>query len=77
MLYFTSCDYFVTANFYLLIPSPFSPIPPTHLPYGNHQSILCICESVSILFESLSLEPILNCGRLASLDVYVHYACVV
>ena len=33
----------------LIIPSPFSPIPPTLLPLGNHQNVLCVYESVSVL----------------------------
>ena len=44
---------FATANFYFLIPSPFSPIFDP-LPSGNHQLILCIYEFVSVLLVHLS-----------------------
>ena len=48
MLYFTSlwlsCDY----QWVLLNLFTFPPSPPTLLPSGNHQSVLCICESVSV-----------------------------
>lgn len=38
---------------HLLIPSSiFLPLS-THLPSGNHQSVLCICQSVSVLFVPL------------------------
>ena len=43
-------DYSLTTNLYFLIPSPFSPILPTPFPCGNHQNILCLCDSVSVLF---------------------------
>ena len=51
MLYFPPHDYFVTTtNLYILVPSPFSPIPPTTLPSGNDHNVLCIYKSVSVLF---------------------------
>ena len=37
-----SRDYSVTTNLYFSIPSPFLPIPPTPLPHGNCQNVLCI-----------------------------------
>ena len=38
---------------YFLIPLPLSPSLPTPLSSGNHQSALCVCESVSVLFLCL------------------------
>ena len=47
MLHLRPRDCFVTAKLNFLIPSPFSPSPPTLLSSGNHQSVLCIYESIS------------------------------
>ena len=55
VLFFTSHDCFVTMNLHFSTPSLFSPSSPTPLPPGNHQSVLCICESVSVLFVSIVL----------------------
>ena len=52
ILYFTSLC-FVIINLYFLICSLFPAISQTPLPPGNHQSDLCIYESVSILFIHL------------------------
>ena len=49
-------DSSVTTSLYVQILSPFSPIlstPPPPPRSGNHQSLLCIYESVSILFVHL------------------------
>ena len=46
-------DYFVTTHLYFSIPSPFSPSPPNSLPSGNHQSVLCVLKSASVLFVHL------------------------
>ena len=49
MLYFTSCDYFVPANFYVLIYSPFAPSPPFPFPYGNYRFVFCIYNCFYVL----------------------------
>ena len=58
LLYFLCCnlpphDYSVTTNVYFLIPSVFPAIPLTPVPCGNHQNILCVYDSVSVLFVCL------------------------
>ena len=52
MLYFTFHDYSVSTNVYFLIPAPFLHRP-TPLPSGNHQNILRIYDSVSVMLAHL------------------------
>ena len=58
-------DYSGTANLYFSILLPFSGRPPNLLPSGNHQFLLCICESASAsslhLFCSLDSTCKWNC----------------
>ena len=54
MLYFLpKSDYSVTNNLYFSIPSPFFSHPSNTLPSGNHQNVLCIYDSVSVLLVHL------------------------
>ena len=46
-------DCSVTTYLCFLIPSPFSPIPPTHRPSGNHQNVLYIYDYVFLLLVCL------------------------
>ena len=50
MLYITSLwlTCFITRSLYLSISLTYFIHPPTSLPYGNHQFVLCIYESVLI-----------------------------
>ena len=58
---YTPC-YSGTTNLYFLIPSPFSPITLTLFPSGNHQNLLCIYDSLSVLLVCLFwfLDSIVN-----------------
>ena len=42
--------YFITGNVYLLMPFTDFTHPPTPLSSGNHQFVLCIYESVCVLY---------------------------
>ena len=53
MLYFTPLYLFCNYQFVLLNPFAFSPSPTTFLSSSSHQSVLCIYESVSVLFACL------------------------
>ena len=53
VLYLHPRDYSVTTNLYFSIPSPFSPSSTCPLPSDIHQSVLCIYESVFVLFVHL------------------------
>ena len=46
------CDYSATYLYFLTL-LPFSQIPPTTLPSGNHQNVLCVYDSVSVLLVCL------------------------
>ena len=49
-----SHNYSISTSPYFLIPSPFSySLPAVPLPSDSHQSVLCICESVFLLFVHL------------------------
>ena len=60
MLYFASL-YSVTTNLYFLIPHPFWSVP-QYFPSGNHQNVLCIYDSVTVLLLCLfcSLDSIVD-----------------
>ena len=64
--------YSVTTDLYLLIPSPFSPILLSPHPFGNHQNILCIYDSVSVLLACLffKVQLLIN---MYSLPFYCSY----
>ena len=61
-LYFTAYWLFCNYLFVLLNPLTFSPIPPNPLPSDNHQNVLHIHDSVSLLFVCLvcCLDPIVD-----------------
>ena len=50
VLYFTSTWLFHNYNLYFSISSSSSPSPPTPFPSGNHQFVLCIYKSVTVVF---------------------------
>ena len=52
MLYLDPHDHSVPINLYL-IPTPFLPNPPNPLTSGNHQNILRICDSASVMLVHL------------------------
>ena len=57
-LYIPRPTYFVTANLYFLIPSPFPPSSPAPLPSGTHRSFpLTTPLSISTCFLPVSLSP--------------------
>ena len=60
VLYIHTPDYSVTTNLYFLIHSPFIPSSSTLIPSGNHQKVLCIYESVSVLHAICFLDLIID-----------------
>ena len=55
----------VATNLYFLILSPFPPIPPTTLPSGNHQNVVCIwvcfCSHFLNIFFKIELLICIYC----------------
>ena len=73
MLHFTSPSLFCYCQLVLLNPFTFSPNPPNPLPAGNHQNVLCIYESVSVLLVCLFwfLDSIVDIYLLAFYCSYI------
>ena len=40
----------MAGRLYVLIPFTYFTLRPNPLPSGNHQFVLCVCDSVSVLF---------------------------
>ena len=75
VLYLHPHDYFVTTNLCFLIPSTSSPIFPNRLPSGNHQSLLCIYDSVSVLLVCLFcfLDLIVDREELIAILLFIFF----